>query len=171
MKITVEKLTDVELPKKAHESDAGFDFYLPKDLSYIEKNGKNIKISLHTETDKLTGDKYFINSIEVAPHKSVLLPMGIKTSLPEGYAMVFFNRSGIASKKHLLRGACVVDFGYTGQIFVNLNNVSDETQYLIPGEKLIQAMLLPVPKVDIEAGKVDIQTERGEGGFGSTDKK
>ena len=87
------------------------------------------------------------------------------------YALVFFNRSGIATKKHLLRGACIVDSEYRGEIFVNLNNVSNETQYLLPGEKLIQAMLLPVPEVDIQEGKVDIDTERGEGGFGSTDKK
>lgn len=171
MKIIVEKLTNVELPNKAHETDAGFDFYLPYDLDYIVKNGKGIKIGLQAQTDQLTGDKYFINSVEIEPHKSVLLPMGIKTSLPYGYALVFFNRSGIATKKHLLRGACVVDQGYTGEIFVNLNNISNETQYLVPGEKLIQAMLLPVPKVNIVEGKVENNTERGEGGFGSTNNK
>lgn len=171
MKIIVEKLTNVELPNKAHETDAGFDFYLPYDLDHIVKNGKGIKIGLQSKTDELTGDKYFINSVEIEPHKSILLPMGIKTSLPYGYALVFFNRSGIATKKHLLRGACVVDQGYTGEIFVNLNNVSDETQYLQPGEKLIQAILLSVPKVNIVEGKINNDTERGEGGFGSTDKK
>lgn len=168
--IVVEKLTNVELPNKAHEMDAGFDFYLPYDLDYIVKNGKDVKIGLQPKTDELTGDKYFINSVEIEPHKSVLLPMGIKTSLPYGYALVFFNRSGLATKKHLLRGACVVDCGYTGELLVNLNNVSDETQYLVPGEKLIQALLLPVPKVNIVEGKVENNTERGEGGFGSTNK-
>lgn len=97
--------------------------------------------------------------------------MGIKTQFKPGWALVFFNRSGMATKKHLLRGACIVDCDYRGEIFVNLNNVSDKVQYLLPGEKLIQAMLLPVQEVDIEEGKVDIETERGEGGFGSTDKK
>lgn len=169
--IVAEKLTNVELPNKAHKTDAGFDFYLPTDLDYIVKHGKNIKIALQSKTDEATGDKHFVNSIEIEPHKSVLLPMGIKTSIPYGHALVFFNRSGIASKKHLLRGACIIDSDYRGEIFVNLNNVSDETQYLEPGEKLIQAMLLPVPAANIVEGKVENNTERGEGGFGSTNNK
>ena len=169
--IVVEKLTNVELPNKAYKTDAGFDFYLPYDLEYIVRNGKNVKIALQPRTDELTGDKYFINSIEIEPHKSVLLPMGIKTSVPYGHALVFFNRSGIASKKHLLRGACIVDSDYRGEVFVNLNNVSDETQYLEPGEKLIQAMLLPVPPANVVEGKVENNTERGAGGFGSTNNK
>ena len=169
--IAVEKLTNVELPSKAHKTDAGFDFYLPTDLTYILQNGKNVKIGLKSETDNLTGDKYFINCVEIEPHKSVLLPMGIKVAFPKNYALVFFNRSGIATKKHLLRGACIVDHGYTGEVFVNINNVSDETQYLQPGEKLIQAMLLPVPEAIIVEGIVKNNTDRGEGGFGSTDKK
>lgn len=168
--LNIERLTNVELPKKAYKTDAGFDFYLPNDLTYIVKNGKNVKIALQPKTDKLTGDKYFINSIEIEPHKSVLLPMGIKVAFPKDYALVFFNRSGIATKKHLLRGACIVDHGYTGEVFVNINNVSDETQYLQPGEKLIQAMLLPVPPANVVEGKVENNTDRGEGGFGSTDK-
>ena len=169
--IAVEKLTNVELPSKAHKTDAGFDFYLPTDLTYILQNGKNVKIGLKAETDNLTGDKYFINCVEIEPHKSVLLPMGIKVAFPKGHALVFFNRSGIATKKHLLRGACIIDNGYTGEVFVNINNVSDETQYLQPGEKLIQAMLLPVPEAIIVEGIVKNNTDRGEGGFGSTDKK
>ena len=170
-KIIVEKLTQVDLPNKAHSTDAGFDFYLPQDLSYVVKNGKSIKIGLQAQTDKLTGDKYFINSVEIEPNKSVLLPMGIKVIVPEGYALVFFNRSGIATKKHLLRGACVIDSSYRGEIFVNLNNVSDETQHLQPGEKIIQGLLLPVPEASMIEGEVKNDTERGAGGFGSTDKK
>ena len=110
-------------------------------------------------------------AIAVYPNQSLLLPMGIKTEFNNNYALVFFNRSGTATKKHLLRGACIVDSEYRGEIFVNLNNVSNETQYLLPGEKLIQAMLLPVPEVEIIEAKVNTNTDRGEGGFGSTDKK
>lgn len=169
--LNIERLTAVTLPKKAHKTDAGIDFYIPNDLNYVLKNGKNIKIGLYTRNMEPTNDKITSAAIEIKPNESCLIPMGIKTSFNKDYALVFFNRSGIATKKHLLRGACIVDSEYRGEIFVNLNNVSNETQYLLPGEKLIQAMLLPVPEVDIQEGKVDIDTERGEGGFGSTDKK
>lgn len=170
LKIVVEKVTDVQTPCKAHQTDAGIDFYLPSDLEYIVQNGKGINIGLYTRPLDPTNDTITSTAVEIRPHESVLLPMGVKVNLPDNYGLVFFNRSGIATKKHLFRGACVVDKGYTGLLYVNLTNVSNNTQYLLPGEKLIQAMLLPVPEVDIEEGKVDIDTERGEGGFGSSDK-
>lgn len=163
--LKVERLTDVELPKKAHNTDAGIDFYLPKDLNYIIQKGKNIKIETCKDGDIVK------TAIAIYPNESVLLPMGIKTEFNPGWALVFFNRSGMATKKHLLRGACIVDSEYRGEIFVNLNNVSNEKQYLLAGEKLIQAMLLHAPEVDIKEGKVDIETERGENGFGSTNNK
>lgn len=171
MKLKIEKLTYVETPNKAHETDAGLDFYIPNNLEYVVANGKNIKIGLHTKISDSSSEVMQVAAIEIQPQESVLIPMGIKTEFDKGYALVFFNRSSIASKKHLFRGACIVDSEYRGEIFVNLTNVSNETQFLFAGEKLIQAMLLPVPKVDIEIGKIDIDTERGVGGFGSSDKK
>lgn len=159
--LTIEKLTDVKMPCKAHDTDAGIDFYIPNDLDYVEKYGKGIVIA----EDGLQ------KQIMIAPQQSVLIPMGVKTKFNEDYALVFFNRSGIASKKHLFRGACIVDSGYSGKLFLNLTNVSDEIQCLQAGEKIIQALLLPVPEVIIQEGKVENDTERGEGGFGSTNNK
>lgn len=171
MQIKVQRLTNVQLPSKAHKTDAGIDFYIPNDLTYVVNNGKKINIGLFNEENKETGETICKPCIEVRPHESCLIPMGIKTEFENGYALVFFNRSGMATKKHLLRGACIVDSEYRGEIFVNLNNVSNETQYLLPGEKLIQAMLLPVFDVEINEQNVNENTDRGEGGFGSTDKK
>lgn len=163
--IVFEKLTNVQMPRKAHATDAGIDFFIPCDLDYILKNGKNIDVALVKE------DGIAKTAICIAPQESVLIPMGLKCKFEDGQALVFFNRSGIASKKHLFRGACIVDSSYRGEIFVNLTNVSNEKQYLFPCEKLIQAMLLPVPEVNITEGKVENDTERGEGGFGSTNNK
>lgn len=169
--LKIERLTNVQMPSKAHATDAGLDFYIPSDLAYVVKNGKNIKIGMYKRLLQPTNDTIISTAIEIGPHESVLIPMGIKTKFDPGYALVFFNRSGIATKKHLFRGACIVDSEYRGEIFVNLTNVSNETQYLLPGDKLIQAMLLPVYDIRVEEGKVDNDTERGDGGFGSTDKK
>lgn len=165
LNLKIEKLTEVEMPNKAHKEDAGIDFYLPKDLTYIIQNGKGINIEAYKDGDVVK------TAIAIYPQESVLLPMGVRTKFDEGWALVFFNRSGIASKKHLFRGACIVDSNYRGQLFVNLTNVSNQKQYLLAGEKLIQALFIPVPEVDIQEGKVDIDTERGENGFGSTNNK
>lgn len=165
LKLKVEKLTDVELPYKAHSTDAGMDFFLPKDLNYIIQNGKGINV------EAINVDGIVKTAIAIYPQESVLLPSGLKTEFNPGWALVFFNRSGLASKKQLYRGACIVDAAYRGQLFFNLQNVSHEKQFLVPGEKVIQAMMLPVPEVEIIETIVNKETDRGEGGFGSTDKK
>jgi len=167
-KIVFERLTNVQMPSRAHETDAGLDFYIPADLNYVMQKGKNINIGLYTRNMEPTNDTITSAAIEIKPHESCLIPMGIKCKFDNGRALVFFNRSGIATKKHLLRGACVVDSAYRGEIFVNLNNVSNNTQYLLPGDKLIQALLLPIFTPIVEEGKVENDTDRGEGGFGST---
>lgn len=165
MRLLIETLTLVDIPSKAHKTDAGIDFYLPQNLGYIINGGKGINV----ETFK--DDKTARVGIAIYPHKSVLLPMGIRLEFDKNWGLFFVNRSGMAAKKHLFRGSCLVDADYRGELFVNLTNVSDEKQYLFPGEKLIQAVFLPVPDVEIIEGKVNMNTERGEGGFGSTDKK
>lgn len=170
-KIIFERITNVDMPSRAHSTDAGIDFYIPRDLNYVVKNGKNINIGLYTYDIELTGDTVTSTAIEIKPHESCLIPMGVKCKFDNGYALVLFNRSGIATKKHLLRGACVIDSSYRGEIMVNMNNVSDQPQYLLPGDKLIQGLLLPIGLAEVAEGKVDNDTDRGEGGFGSTDKK
>jgi len=81
------------------------------------------------------------------------------------------NKSGIASSRQLLVGACVVDAGYDGEIFVNLHNMSPETQVIEAGQKIAQAVLVPVVICGVEEVKEDSlngRSTRGVGGFGST---
>ena len=59
-----------------------------------------------------------------------------------GFALVAFNKSGVAVKKQLYAGACVVDCGYQGEVHINLTNVGKEEQYIKPGDKIIQFVLL-----------------------------
>ena len=77
------------------------------------------------------------------------------------------------SKLGMLVGASIVDSDYTGEIHINMWNVSDKYVKLYPGDKVIQFILVPVPTVDIEeVDELDeIYSERGNGGFGSTNKK
>jgi dUTP pyrophosphatase len=82
------------------------------------------------------------------------------------------NKSGIATKKQLVVGACVVDSGYSGEVFVNLHNIGNKEVYIHPGQKIAQAVLLPVLTPAIEEVPTDQvyddETTRGDGGFGST---
>ena len=110
-------------------------------------------------------------AITVLPGESVLVPTGCKFAIPHGYMMEIKNKSGIATKLRLLVGACVVDAGYTGEIYVNLQNIGKTNQRIAPGQKIAQAVVIPIVTPDIWETPHDPairRTARGSGGFGST---
>jgi dUTP pyrophosphatase len=82
------------------------------------------------------------------------------------------NKSGIASSRSLVVGACVVDSGYNGEIFVNLHNIGSLTAMVDPGQKIAQAVMVPIVYPEIEEITEDDvygrQTDRGFGALGST---
>ena len=113
---------------------------------------------------------------KIEPGQSVLIPTGCKFAIPHGYMLEIKNKSGIAHKRQLLVGGCVVDSGYEGEVFVNLHNTGTETQYLEPGDKVAQAVVIPVVHARFLASDTpDIYewcpitiSERGTGALGST---
>ena len=67
--------------------------------------------------------------------------------------------------------ACVVDPGYTGEIYVNLHNIGHAAQEIGPGTKIAQAVLVPIEVCEVLETFTDPaekKTQRGQGGFGST---
>ena len=134
-----------KLPIRAHSTDAGMDiFYCPEERL----------------------------SITIPEKQCVLLPTGVKIEVPAGYMLQIMNKSGLASKRHLITGACVVDEGYTGEIFVNLHNVGSAPQTIEPGQKIAQGVFVKIAKPALEEigeDKIyDEPTNRGEGSLGST---
>ena len=147
MKIKVHKVRDTaKLPVRAHATDAGMDlFYCPEDTS---------------------------GWVSIKPGGSALLETGLKIEVPPGNMLQVMNKSGIASKKQLVTGACVVDSGYDGEVFVNLQNIGTKPQVLEPGQKIAQAVMVPivVPMIEevSEDSVYEFETSRGEGALGST---
>ena len=142
---------DVHTPDRANPSDAGLDvFYSPQ-----------------------WGD--IREPVSVVPGDSVILPTGLKFGVPHGYMLEVKNRSGNAAKKSLLVGACVIDSGYEGEVFINLHNVGREPQDVHPGDKIAQVVLIPVvhfrPVETIGSlyGYPMTISNRGDGALGSTD--
>lgn len=102
-----------------------------------------------------------------------VVPTGIAIELPEGTAGFVFARSGLGIKHGiaLANGVGVIDSDYRGEICVGLCNVSDKPYTVEPFERVAQMVIAPVivPTVT-EVSKLS-DTERGEGGFGSTGTK
>jgi dUTP pyrophosphatase len=136
------KIKDVKSPSRGTSRSAGIDFYTPNDMT----------------------------PILLGPGEDALIPSGIKAQVPTGYALIAFNKSGIASKNKLTKGAEVVDEDYQGEIHIHIFNSGKTTVLINPGQKLIQFILIKMNYEDVEVVDTldNIQTERGSGAFGST---
>ena len=155
-----------------------------KDYSILKRIAKSEGRRLTDLTYLLLGrglDVFFCPSdgegIYLRPGDTALFQTGLKFGVPHGYMLEVKNRSGNASKRSLLVGACVVDSGYDGEVFVNLHNVGNKVQLIDPGTKIAQVVLIPV--VHFRARQSDNEnlynypmtiSNRGDGALGSTDQ-
>lgn len=108
--------------------------------------------------------------VGIPPHMTVKIGTGLAMAIPEGTFGALFPRSGIASREGLRPANCVgvIDSDYRGEIIAAIHNDSNEYRTIIPGERIVQLVILPY--VPVNFNKVDTlsTTERGTGGFGST---
>ena len=145
----ISKIRNVKTPRRGTDGSAGIDFFVP--------------------------DDYPNELCEIKPLERFFIPSGIKANVPDGYALIAMNKSGVALKKGLVVGACVVDSDYQGEIHLHLINTSDKPVRIQPGDKLTQFLLIPVDhclvEVVNEGDLFEEETTRGSGGFGSTGVK
>jgi len=141
-------------PTRANPSDAGLDVHFnPDDVA--------------------------LQGLYLDPGESKLFSTGLKFGVPHGYMLEVKNRSGNASKRSLLVGACVIDSGYDGEVFVNLHNVGKERQFINRGMKIAQIVMVPVVHFRALESATDnlyswypiTMSDRGQGALGSTDQK
>ena len=129
---------------RAHSLDAGIDFFVPSDF----------------------------NITKVSPNNSIKIPSGIKVNIPQSWALIAFNKSGVCTTLGVIAGACVIDSGYQGEIHIHLINVSKKDVFITPDMKIMQFLLMPVSGVQTEECDLEElyeeESERSTGGFGST---
>lgn len=138
------KTRKVKSPSRGTQFSAGIDFYIPDEF----------------------------NELSVNPGESCLIPSGLKVEFDENHALIAFNKSGVATKKGLVVGACVVDYDYEGELHLHVMNVSNSPVLIKGGEKIVQFVLVPVSyaaPIEVEEDKLTKnRSSRGIGGFGST---
>lgn len=129
----------IELPRYAKPGDAGFDLRSTMD-------------------------------VEIAPQGTVMVGTGIAVEIPDGHVGLVFPRSGLASHSgvNLVNNVGVVDSGYRGEVMLPLYNAGHDTVAVARGVRCAQMVV--VPFVACEIVEVDElgETDRGQGGFGST---
>ena len=106
----------------------------------------------------------------IAPYETVMVPTGIAMALPEGTFGAIFARSGLATKRGLAPAnkVGVIDSDYRGELIVALHNHSEETHEINPNDRIAQIVFTPYLKGNFCIVDDLNDTERGTGGFGST---
>ena len=109
-------------------------------------------------------------SIVVHANSTKVLPTGLSIELPDGYAALVCGRSGLAAKHgiQVLNAPGVIDSDYRGEIGVILHNTGNDDVIFRAGDRIAQLMIVPVLSVDWVSVEVLGETDRGNGGFGST---
>lgn len=101
-----------------------------------------------------------------------LIPTGLKIEIPHGYEAQIRPRSGMSIKHGITLVNCVgtIDEDYRGEVCVPVINLSTEEFTINNGDRIAQMIIAPVTKAKIEVVQELSDTQRGEGGFGSTGK-
>ena len=147
-KLIFTKTTDVKSPVRGHDTDAGIDFFVPENFG----------------------------AVSLEPGQDILIDAGVRVVVPKGYALIFKEKSGVATKRKLTVGACVVDSDYRGNVHLHLFNNCTELQMIEAGDKITQGLVVPVSLCPTEEVSGEVyeeycNIERGDGGFGSTGTK
>jgi dUTP pyrophosphatase len=140
VKVRVKRLSpEAKIPKAAKKGDAAFDLFSTIDY-------------------------------ELRPGERFAVPTGIALEIPLGYEGEVRPRSGLALKEGVtvLNTPGTIDSGYRGEVKTIMINHSGESFKITKGMRISQLAIRPVPEVEfIEVDEIS-DTERGEGGFGST---
>lgn len=109
-------------------------------------------------------------NIEIRPRDTVKIDTGLAIALPKGMFGAIFARSGLATKQGLRPANCVgvIDADYRGPIVVALYNDSDEVQIVPAKSRIAQLVVMHHEDLDFVERERLPETQRGEGGFGST---
>jgi len=140
--LKVKRLTETaKLPTYAHDGDACFDLYADSVTS-------------------LCGGTVFMCST------------GLSFDIPQGYALMVYSRSGhgFNHNTRLSNAVGVIDSGFKGELMVKLTCDRQLTYHPAEGDRIAQAMLIPVPVVVFDEVDSLSDSDRGEGGFGSSGK-
>ena len=108
-----------------------------------------------------------INSTEVnSCYHFAIIRTGIKIQLPYSHHMMIASRSGLAFKHHIQAFPGIIDHSYRGEIMIKL--YAPVEFKIQAGDKIAQGLIFKSQDYIIEQGEVDVNTTRGDKGFGST---
>lgn len=139
MKVTIQKVTNVETPTRGHDTDAGLDLYVPEGQTCLVRRGAIYTIDL-----------------------------GVRVAIPDGYYGQLTLRSSAGAKGLTMpHSVGIIDSGYRGNVKVLVAALA-EPVLVAARDRICQLIIRKLPAIEWESGVVDDNTDRGREGFGST---
>ena len=106
------------------------------------------------------------------PNELHVIGSGLRCEIPEGWTMLVFARSSLGLKRLIIPNSVgVIDSDYRGEIKVPLLYLGDEPVSIFAGQRIAQGMLIKCHRAAFEKRDSLEDTDRGDGGFGSTGEK
>lgn len=139
----------------------------------IKKLNENAVIPTYAK-DGDAGMDLVATSIISTTSTQITYGIGLALEIPKGFVGLIFPRSSVR-KTRLMLSNCVgvIDSGYRGELQATFNKINQdsvsENDYKV-GDRIAQIMIIPHPSIEFEEANELSDTERGEGGFGSTGK-
>lgn len=140
------------------------DFYLK--IMLVDK--ENAKLPTQANESDAGYDVYSPIDTVIYSMGDAKIPLGWACEFPAGFCLDFKNKSGRALNDKLIVGAKLIDSGYRGIVHCHLFNLGLKPIYITKGEKISQFIVTPVWNGQIEQTVSLSDSERGEGGFGSS---
>lgn len=134
----------------------------------IQRLGNNVQLPSFAHHGDAGMDIFAAESVEIEPGGRKAVPTGFSTEFAAGYVALVWDRSSLAFRHGIKSMAGVIDSGYRGEWKIVLLNTTSEVFSIKAGDKIAQALFQPVvnPKIEVVQNLQDSQ--RGQGGFGST---
>ena len=137
-------------------------------IQILDSNGK---IPTRANSNDAGFDLYSNTDIVIPSKQRKTVSTGIALEMPKHFAGLIWPRSGLSVKQGIDVLAGVIDSGYRGEIMVCLYNTSDEDVSIHTGDRIAQIIFQEVPRVVMEVHSSLGSSQRGENGFGSSDKQ
>lgn len=165
MRVNIIAEEGVEIPKYGTPGSSGFDLKAVKVLKLYKGNKE---VDLGEKLQNSVAKRYLF----LRAGERVLLGTGLKIAVPFGYELQVRSRSGTSLKRGLVvtNSPGTVDCDYRGEIGLIISNTTPYLAKIDLGEALAQGVICPVEQVSFNQVESLTETERGEGGYGSTNK-
>lgn len=136
----------------------------------IKKLNLDAKLPSYAHPGDAGMDVFAVEATELTPGEIKAVKTGISMEIPDGYAGLIWDKSGIAIKEGLKVMGGVIDSGYRGEIMVGMCNLGKKPYRFEPGHKIAQMLIQKIECPEIDETSELGDTSRGGGGFGSTGK-